>query len=309
MNAPIDSALLTILMPREVDRRAVDETMSDWREERARSTSAIGRAAVDARAVLSVARVFALVGMSELRHADLWRCFVMTIGVSTAIAAVPFVIALALQSQYLVWVTSAAVPGLVMMVLGYTAAFAPGVRRDRAFSAVSFGVLLAAAMAVLSGYLVPVAIDTFRDQAILVNGPNALPLSAGATEIMTTTELISRVPSDGAALVALLRRTIIALTPMVMVLLGAAWRVRLLQTMSWRRARIGAGLAAGATYLFAYVGTVMLLAALPVTAGAYLGVLRWMLPVAVSLVAVVLVSRRPTGASDGVQGSSSVRGS
>ena len=60
------------------DRRALEETIADWGEERAIAQSVFARLGVDLRAALSLSRVFVMVGVGGLRQGDVWRFLLFT---------------------------------------------------------------------------------------------------------------------------------------------------------------------------------------------------------------------------------------
>jgi len=71
---PARGGLLDLLVPDQRDRRAIDETLADWREERAQETGP-GRLMADARGFVACSRVLAASAIMPFGQRDLWRYF------------------------------------------------------------------------------------------------------------------------------------------------------------------------------------------------------------------------------------------
>ena len=73
------SGLASLLLPDETSRRALDETLADWRDDRRRATSLPARVWSEARGCLSVFRVILGEARRELAGPDVWRLFAWTV--------------------------------------------------------------------------------------------------------------------------------------------------------------------------------------------------------------------------------------
>jgi hypothetical protein len=287
----VRAGLSGLLISDECGHRALEETLADWREERARAESAFARGGADMRALAGVMRVCAMTAGAGLVRADVWRCFAWTMfaGASAA-AAMAFV-----NTAHLTFAASEMlllVPGGMVVLSGFAAAFGLGLPGNRRMPVTTAG---------LAGYIVPKANEIFRQQVFerlidaetrwarpthLVTG---IP-EQNAAEILRKIQMTS--DRAGAARRALLQRLAWTLSPVALLLLGAAIRARFSEARPWRMVQMTGGVVALAIFIGAAALCVAIQDALtpPYTGGSES--LPWWCGIAVSLIVTLWLSRR-----------------
>ena len=247
-----------LLFPDGASRRAIDETLADWREERAQAASVHGRVRVEVQGCLSILRVVLGQTAREMTAATSWRVFGWTV-VFTVIAASlnPFSWAYAAS-------VTAGVPigetlrlrGLLILnslALAFMLVSAAGVgQKSRQPGPALAGVTLSFLfMLLVAGWLVPATNHLLRIELSTLNleAPARAYLSAraGAGNDLPLHELlpkaiVERNTAFGAQWIVS-ERLVLMLAAPAGVLLGMAVRRRLDGRTSWRIAQ-SAGAAA-----------------------------------------------------------------
>ena len=281
-----------LLIPDECGRRALEETLADWREERAKAESVFARLAVDARTMPGITRVLAMTAGADLGRRDAWRCLAWTMVAGVVIAALQLGIFVPPLFPRLSLRMVALLPSGVMIYGALAAAFGPGLGRERPFPGLAACVLLLAMMAVLAGYITPFANDYFRTQTGMANGVarSTLESSRGTAE-QSAAELLQRAISDKAAAArqTLWRRGLIVLSAPVLLLLGAAIRTRMSAVRRWWVVRLAGGFAAAAFFIAA--GTAAALALDPFGGGRSVSYQPWLIAILASLLVTWLLTR------------------
>jgi hypothetical protein len=292
--------LSELLIPDECGHRALDETLADWREERARSESAVGRVGADMRALAGLARVFTMTAGAGLVRAEVWRCFAWTMIAGTAAAAaMAFVNTARLTfaaSQMLLMV-----PGGIVVLSAFAAAFGLGLSRSRRVPGLTLCALMFVTTAGLAGYIVPKANEIFRQQVFEqfagaeTHWVRPSHLLTGIPE-QSAAWLLRKAMSDepGAARRALLQRLAWTLSPVALLLLGAALRTRFSEARAWRLVQVTGGALALAIFIGAAAVCVAIQDALtpPYAGGAQS--LPWWTAIVVSLIVTLWLSRPPS---------------
>lgn len=290
--------LSALLIPDDCGHRAVEETLADWREERARAVSAAGRAGADLHGLAGLARVFAMTAGAGLARADVWRCFAWTmIAGAIASAAMAFVNTVGMTfaaSEMLLLV-----PGGMVVLSAFAAAFGFGLPRSRRVPGLTLCALMFVTTAGLAGYIVPKANEIFRQQVFeqLIGAETrwARPthLLTGVAEA-NVAELLRQAMLDnaGAARRALLQRMAWTLSPVTLLLLGAALRARFSGARAWRLVQFTSGVLAVGIFVAAGAACVAVQEALtpPYAGGA--ASLPWWSAIGVSLIVTLWLTRR-----------------
>ena len=297
------SGFSALLIPDECGHRALEETLADWREERNRAESAVGRAGADMRALAGVARVFVMTAGAGLVRADVWRCLAWTT-IAGAIAAVAMAF---VNTAHLTFPASQMllmVPGGMVILSAFAAAFGLGLPRSRRVPGLTLCALMLATTAALAGYVVPKANEIFRQQVfdslIDVETRWARPthLVTGISELNADELLrmaMSREP--GAARRALLQRLAYTLSPVALLLLGAALRARFSEARAWRLVQVTSGVLAVGIFVAAGAACVAIQDALTPPYAGGTPSLPWWIAIGVSLIVAVLLARRPAVSS------------
>ena len=300
------SGFSTLLIPDECGHRAFEETLADWREERNRAESAAGRAGADMRALAGVARVFAMTAGGGLVRADVWRCLAWTI-IAGAIAAVAMAF---VNTAHLTFAASQMllmVPGGMVVLSAFAAAFGLGLPRSRRVPGLTLCALMLATTAALAGYVVPKANEIFRQQVfdsltdVETRWARPTHLVTGVAE-SNVAELLRHAMLDdaGAARRALVQRLAYTLSPVALLLLGAALRARFSDARAWRLVQVASGVLAVGIFVAAGAACTAIQDALtpPYAGGA--PSLPWWTGIVVSLVVTLWLSRRsaPSSAAD-----------
>ena len=77
-----------ILLPDPAGRRAIDETLQDYRDERVRASTLPQRITTDVRYVAAIGRVIVSTGVRDLASLDTWR--VLAWCVAMCVVAMPY---------------------------------------------------------------------------------------------------------------------------------------------------------------------------------------------------------------------------
>ena len=266
---PARGGLIDLLLPDQRDRRAIDETLADWREERAQGTGA-GRLMADARGLLACARVLAGCIAAPCVRPDIWRYFGVTLLMGVAIG-----VALAIE-PWIQWRRSSAVmplsvwltlvPGAANVGMLLCAAAGFGLRPGRRLPVATAAVVGGAVVLLLAGWVVPAANQQIRDlTAARANLGYSPP--PGPPE-MALPALISRLNSASFGERVPARRELAARIAFVglcvaLVAFGEAVRQRLANRYRWWIAR-AAAMVSGVTLVWLVLeGAPPLIAALP----------------------------------------------
>ena len=301
----MSAGLSALLIPDECGHRALDETLADWRDERARAESAFGRGGADMRGLAGVMRVCAMTAGAGLVRADVWRCLAWTmIAGAIAAAAMAFVntARLTFAASHMILM----VPGGMVVLSGFAAAFGLGLPRSPRVPGLTLCALMLVTMAGLTGYIVPRANEIFRQQ-IFEQFTDAEDHWARPTHLVTgaaeanAAELLRKAMSDeaGAARRALWQRLAWTLSPVALFLLGAALRARCSEAHAWRLVQVTCGVGALGIFLGAAVvcATIQDVLTPPYAGGAQS--LPWWTAIVVSLIVTLCLSRRtPPGAAN-----------
>jgi hypothetical protein len=293
----VSAGFSVLLIPDECGRRALDETVADWREERAKAASVLARVAADSRAMAGIARVLAMTTGAGLLRADVWRCFAWTmIAGAVASAAMAFLntAGLTFAASHLLLL----VPGGVVVLSAFAAPFGLGLPRSRRVPGLALCALMFVATAVLAGYIVPRTNEIFR-QRVFAQLTDAETRWARPTHLVTgvaeknVEELLREAMSNGpgAARRALLQRSAWSLSPVALFLLGAAIRAGFSEARAWRLVQLTGGVSALGIFLGSAAACVAIQEALtpPYAGGA--PSLPWWTAIVVSLAVTAWLAR------------------
>jgi len=195
------------------------------------------------------------------------------------------------------------VPGGIVVLSAFAAPFGLGLPRRRRVPGITLCALMFATMAGLAGYIVPKANETFRHRVFEqltdpeTRGTRPTDLVTGIPE-QNAAELLRRAMSDepGAARRALLQKLAWTLSPVALLLLGAAVRTRFSGTRAWRLVQATSGVVSLGIFMGAGVACVAIHDALTPPYGGGAGSLPWWTAIVVSVIVTVWLSRlRPSG--------------
>lgn len=246
---PRSSALLGLFLSGETGRRAVEETLADWRESRSHETSMVRRLATDVQGVVSVFHVFAtLTRVQIVGGVAVWRPLAPTVIVASVLGFALWVPALMrlpplVLAGSLVSITLLALPSGFVICLPVAGALGLGLRRDQAAPILGQMLVATALLVILTGWVVPATNQEFRLRARSLFSPqtSSRPLLPGLAELSLPELLSSRPENVNLALSELSRRLAIVIAGPVFLFLGAAVRRRVLDRRSWRRAQMTGG--------------------------------------------------------------------
>jgi hypothetical protein len=193
------SGLIDLLVPDRRDRRAIDETIADWRMERSQATGAAMLGA-DVRGAVAFARTLAACTFTAFTRPDIWRYLGATVTVSMAIG-----VALAIE-PVLQWGRASAtmplsiwlslLPGALTVGLLLSAAAGFGLRPGRELPVATAAFATAAIASLATGWVVPAANQQFRELTAIQSRAGYWP-PPGPAELPIP-ELVSRVVSGEA---------------------------------------------------------------------------------------------------------------
>lgn len=297
------SGFAELLIPNDCGRRALDETIADWRKERSSAASGFDRIVVDVRTAAGILRVFLLVAREGLVRGEVWRFLVCTIFAAAALAAVQVIPSAATASGATVLEILSLFP-VAMVVSGVvTGAFGFGLKKDRPFPGLPL-ILAAVLLMVLSvGFLVPELNQYYREAvfARLADSDAAAALPRGTSETSVVELVRLATTNEGGSLPA--RRALehhlaVIIAAPTMLLLGAALRGRISTRRKWRTAQIAGGLGAFVVFIVGGAAGAVLgefaLAAWPSLYRSDLQTLPWWCGIATSLIVTLsIVRQRP----------------
>lgn len=251
-------------------RRAIDETVADWRYEMANARSHTARVVASVRGALAVARVVLNLGVRDLAAGDTWKTtaticglalvwsgLVVASSLGTAATSHPLLASVALtQGVYLL-------PGTFVVGLAL-AALIPMVPRGRQVPIVAVGLLCSGITLANLQFIVPDANQAFRELAAGAATRTAAPdrlrpaLGRGVAEL-STTDLARRVwraaPDSAPARRQLLIHGFLVAAPPILLLFSL--HVRRLASGRWSYRLSGLGALAAATVAYAAVHKVV----------------------------------------------------
>ena len=292
-----------LLIPDECGHRALEETLADWREERARAESAFGRAGADLGGLAGIARVLAMTAGAGLGRADVWRFFAWTM-IASAIASAILVSLNAWPPPSPLSSVLLLIPSGMVLFGGFVTAFGLGLSKGMRVPGLTLCALMIATSTGLAGYVVPKANEIFRQQ-LFAQFSNAEAQRARPARLPTGTaeqsaaELLRKAMSDdrSAARRALLQRLAVTLSPVALLLLGAAFRVRFSRVRSWPLTQAAGGVLALAVFIGAAVACVAIQQSLPPAYAGRALSLPWWTAIVVSLLATLWLSRQTPASS------------
>ncbi len=219
MSAPRRGGLVDLLVPDSIDRRAIDETMADWRVERSRAAGRHDGQLAGLGGWLSVLRAVSAIAARQILGNDVWRWVGRSMLLAGLVSA-SFTVMVLLQTRP-VEGRSVEQLGLLVLTSGtmallpIAAALGPGLDRDRPApvlgAAVMFGAV--ALLAALAGFIVtPLDAELARP---------AIP------SVRTISFVMDRSASISSAVV----------TPVLFVLCGEAVRRRYGARLAWADAQ------------------------------------------------------------------------
>lgn len=275
------TGLLSLLLPDETSRRALEETLADWREERARAESVLPYVLVHVRGCFAVVRVVAGITTRGFLLTETWRVVVGSIAVAAA-GSLIFIPGIWIGMKWdpaaasVMWASWFLVPQVMLPLLAPAAAIGFGMRTQRG-GTLPATVLLTALTMGLVGWGVPASNQAYRtvvaQQAratrfdlairlnrgeIVLNRGEFVPVEGPAE--LTIGELIrhqrpSRSWNVDAILGQLSMRGALVLAVPTFFLLGITVRGTLLRRWSWRIAQAASG-AIGIALFFTATGAI-----------------------------------------------------
>jgi hypothetical protein len=292
-----------LLIPDDFNRRALDETIADWREERAKAESAFGRAFTDFHGLAGITRVCAMTAGAGLARADVWRFLLFTSFAAAAVAAMQ----LRLYGSGLTVLE--ALPLFLGAILGpfgmMASAFGFGLKPHRRFPGITLAATAVLLVGLGLGVVVPASNQYFRESVAerLAGAGKRAPLARGIPET-SAADLLRRAMTKDAgapsARQALMQRLALTVAAPVLLLLGAGLRARIHTWRGWRVSQIGGGIAASVIFVSSGAAgaglAALALAAWPSLSRSDLRTLPWCTATVVSLLVTLWVSRlRPSG--------------
>lgn len=292
-----------LLNPTDCGRRALSETIADWREERSSAASGFDRIAVDVRTAAGILRVFSMVAGEGLLHGDVWRfllCTTLAAAVLGAFQLIPY--AAAISGTTVLEILS--LFPVAMVVSGVvTGAFGAGLQKDRPFPGLPLILAALSLMVLAVGFVVPEFNQYYRETvfARLADSEATTALPRGTSETNAVELVRLAMNSEGGSLAA--RRALehhlaVILAAPAMLLLGAALRARISTRRGWRTSQIAGGIGAFVIFICGRVAGAGLgevaLAAWPSLYRSDLQTLPWWCGIATSLIVTLsIVRRRP----------------
>jgi len=250
-----------LLMPDPAARTAIDETIEDYRDERAQASSIGARWWSDVQCIVALGRVLTLTALRDLAASDTWRVVGSCVLLSVAIVPLfllltwPDVVRLPFPSGivYLILMPAA-------LVFGPIAALGWFDRADRPVRILAPLVVSALLMLVVMGWLIPAASQSLR-VAMWASAANSRPFGSwiifpGPNEL-DLPSLIRRSRVDWFNLAftqALVIRVALILAAPTGLLLGAAVRQRWRHRVNWRVLQASGLLAAIAIIVVVWLG-------------------------------------------------------
>jgi hypothetical protein len=244
------SGLIDLFVPDERDRRALEETLADWRAERAQQ-SGPGLLMTDARGLVASLRVIAGCVAAPYARGDVWRYLFWSLAAATGIG---LLINIELLFRWpFGWSTStqvwlAIVPSSASLALAFTGAAGFGLRRFERVPLLAAFIGLLTVLVLLQGWIVPEANQRFRETVLTeLNGRVPLPVR-GAAEL-TLPMLVTSISSSDeqertrAGLIVIRKAALLSLC-LSLVGFGEVIRRRLPEGWRWWAVQNLSGLAA-----------------------------------------------------------------
>jgi hypothetical protein len=182
----------------------------------------------------------------------------------------------------------------MVVLCGFAAAFGLGLPRTRSVPGLALCVLMLVTTAGLASFVVPKTNEIFRQQFFVQSLEDArTALAPSGIPEQNSAELLRRAMSDesGAARRELLQRCALFLSPVALLLLGAAFRARFSEARAWRLVQVTSGVVAVGTFIATAAASVVIhnwLTGLR-TSGAH--TFPWWCAIAVSLILTLWLSR------------------
>lgn len=238
--------LLDLLVPDAVDRRAIEETLADWREER-RQSRGLARIMTDARSLIACVRVLAGIVTAPYRRVEIWRFLLCSlaaaIGIGMFVNIDMLVRPLTIAGSTTLWLSI--VPASAALGLALTASAGLGLRRGQRVPLPAAAIGMLALLVPLHGWVVPEGNQRFREAVFVELGSQgSLPVrgTAELTLPMLLNALSSPDQSERTRAGRLLTRkaTLLCLSVAV-IALGEAIRRRLPRRWRWGMVQIVSG--------------------------------------------------------------------
>jgi len=277
------SGLPALLLSDETSRRAFEETIGDWRQERAAAVSHAARLLIDAHLFAAIGRVFLGGARRDLAHWSLWRSVGACVLLSTLMAVLnPLTWTFgftrpghwfedAVSSMWLL------IPNSAILFFLLATAAGVGVKRERQPQRLLGHALVAFLLAfMVTGWVTPAGNLAFRERMWAIaerEAPAGLGPRPAALRRMyrglskaigdaSLSELVVQAAKDPFhqpfVLQAMSGRMAFSLGAPVAVILGAAIRRRLRRVGSWRLIQISSGAAASAIAVVAgYLASIL----------------------------------------------------
>ena len=247
------SGLASLLLPDETSRRALEETLADWREERRRATTRRARVWSDAQGCVSVLRVILGEAGRELVAPEAWRLFAWTVLIAVIVAALnPFAWAYASQAAFGVRIQDTLAVGWLLIPGGLVPAFllisslGAGQPRRQSVPLLASMMLSAVFMILVLGWVLPAARQQFRiEVAALAHDatqtPGQVGVPAPGAGELPLRELLAEATANGrnaqSAQRVISTRLAFLLAVPTGLLLGIAVRKRMDGRVPWRIAQ------------------------------------------------------------------------
>ena len=262
----LSRGIADLLIPDTTGQRALDETLEDWRQERALAESTVARLRADSRGVRSLVSFYGAVCRVEVASRGTWRAFGWSVLAATLGAVVmPFSWGLAgigafgFTAGELAALTVLLVPNGLAALFSAAAAIGLGQRPGRPVRLLGNMILSFAFVLVVLNWLVPAANQAFRERVWSearqdvqqVVGPARGANELSLPQLIRTASRESHGDPSGAKRALSVRAALTVAAP-TFVLFGGVLRQRASRRLSWRLAQLTGGVA---TVAIAAVGT------------------------------------------------------
>jgi hypothetical protein len=187
-------ALFDLLVPDERGRHATEETLDDWREERARARSFTAGVVVNTRGLAAILRVFAGIALNDMRTRHAWQPFVVALLAAGSLGLVLVVPAdrrlLSGIGMPVDVVLLATLLPTCLPLLSFALAGGIGQRRDHQ-APVLFTILASTLfLVIMSGWVVPITNQILRERVLAFRVVPAGNTPAPSTAELTVPELL-----------------------------------------------------------------------------------------------------------------------
>jgi hypothetical protein len=304
-------AFLDFLITDETSRRALEETLADWRDERRHARTSTAFAAASIRGFVATIRAMAMIVASGFRAPELWYLVAGTAMSAFAVSAAFVGIAAGTKGfPYTATELVSLVPLSMVLFMAVLAAFAAGLQARRRVSLLPAALLLLLLGVVLDGFIVPTSNQVFRDSVFArVNGGGSRsappPGIAESTLVDLRQQIVSRDARRSAmAMNAFSSRLAAASLIAVCFLLGAAFRMRVFPAFHWAAPWLSGLASLLLLYISALAGALTMF---PVTASTGSGAI-WFANAVGVLAIVFLTFRREPRSRPGLSGPADTAG-